>query len=68
MRASHTAATANRHLALLSAMFRKALEWGKLDRNPTAFIKLFKESNVKQRFMKPEEIGRMYEAMATEVN
>ncbi|MFS2066782.1 tyrosine-type recombinase/integrase [Duganella sp. CT11-72] len=68
MRDSHSAATANRHLALLSAIFRKGVEWGKIDRNPVSASKMFKESNGSQRFLKPDEIGRMYDAMATEVN
>lgn len=65
---SHSAATANRHLALLSAVFRKAVEWGKIENNPASSTKLFKENNQRQRFLKPDEIARMYDAMSTEVN
>ena len=65
---SHSPGTANRHLALLSATFRKALEWGRADRNPVAGIKAFKENNQKQRFLSPEEIGRLFVAMETEKN
>jgi integrase len=68
VRTSHTGATANRHLALLKAVFRKATEWGKLDNNPAASTKLFRESNQQQRFLSPQEIGRIYKAMETEVN
>ena len=41
---SHSPGTANRHLALLSATFRKAMEWDKLDRNPAAGIKAFRKT------------------------
>lgn len=65
---SHKNSTANRHLALLSAVFRKGVEWGKLDRNPAAGTKMFKENNQRQRFLSPEEIGKVYAAMENEVN
>ncbi len=68
VRTSHTGATANRHLALLKALFRKAVEWGKLDINPAANTKLFRENSQSQRFLSPTEIGRIYGAMQNEVN
>lgn len=68
MRVSHTAATANRHLALLSAIFRKAVEWGRVDKNPAAGIKPFKEANQHQRFLTNDEIARIFRAMETEPN
>lgn len=68
VRASHTGATANRHLALMKAVFRKAVEWGRLDSNPAASTKLFKENSQSQRFLSPVEIGRIYGAMEAEVN
>lgn len=68
MRQSHTAATANRHLALLSALLSKAQEWGRLDRNPAAGLKAFKETNQRQRFLSTDEIGRIYAAMESEPN
>lgn len=68
MKQSHTAATANRHLALLSAVFRKAVEWERIPRNPVSGIKAFKEDNQRQRFLSHEEIARIYEAMESEHN
>lgn len=68
IRQSHCASTANRHLALLSATFRKAVEWQRLDKNPAAGIKAFKEDNQQQRFLTAEEIGRIYKAMASDPN
>lgn len=68
MRQSHCAGTANRHLALISATFRKALEWGRVDRNPAAGIKAFREENQRQRFLTADEIGRLFAAMEAESN
>ena len=60
--------TANRHLALLSMMFNVAIQWDILDRSPTKGVKKFKEDNQKQRFLSPDEIGRLYQAMEAEDN
>ncbi|MUT70828.1 tyrosine-type recombinase/integrase [Stutzerimonas frequens] len=68
MKASHTAATANRHLALLSAIFRKAVEWERIDKNPAAGIKPFREVNQHQRFLTSDEIARIFQAMDGEAN
>ena len=65
---SLSAASANRHLALLSATFRKALEWGRVDRNPVAGIKAFKENNQTQTFLAPDAIARLFNAMAADPN
>jgi integrase len=63
---SHCAATANRHLSLISRMYRLAVQWGRVERNPCTGIAKFKENNQRQRFLTPEEIGRMYQAMENE--
>lgn len=60
--------TANRHLALLSMMFNVAIQWDLLERSPTKGVKKFKEDNQKQRFLSPDEIGRLYQAMEAEGN
>lgn len=60
--------TANRHLALLSMMFNVAIQWDILERSPTKGVKKFKEDNQKQRFLSPDEIGRLYQAMEAEGN
>jgi integrase len=60
--------TANRHLALLSMMFNLAIQWDILERSPTKGVKKFKEDNQKQRFLSPDEIGRLYQAMEAEEN
>jgi integrase len=63
-----SASTANRHLALLSAMFRQALRWGIVDRNPCAGIAQFREAGGRERFLSGDEIGRMFAAMEAEPN
>ncbi|MYM75457.1 tyrosine-type recombinase/integrase [Duganella sp. FT134W] len=60
--------TANRHLALLSMMFNVAIQWDILERSPTKSVKKFKEDSQKQRFLSPDEIGRLYQAMEAEDN
>jgi integrase len=60
--------TANRHLALLSMIFNVAIQWDILDRSPTKGVKKFKEDNQKQRFLSPDEIGKLYHAMEAEEN
>jgi hypothetical protein len=56
MKESHCAATANRHLSLLSRMFKHAVQWGRVDRNPCLGISKWKENNQRQRFLRPDEI------------
>jgi integrase len=68
MRESHSAGTANRHLAVLSATFRKAVEWEKIDKNPATGIKAFRENNQTQRFLTSDEIQRLWAAMETDPN
>ena len=48
-------ATVNRHLALLSSLFNKAIAWGKAERNPVKDVKPFKENNERVRFLSDEE-------------
>lgn len=68
MKESHCAATANRHLSLISRMYNLAVQWGRVDRNPCLGISKFKENNQRQRFLTPEEIQRVYKAMESEPN
>lgn len=68
VRESHSVGTANRHLALISATFRAAVEWGRMDRSPAAGIRAFREANQRQTFLTPEQIARMFAAMAHDRN
>jgi len=52
-------ATVNRHLALLSGVFNKALAWKKTKANPVREVKKFKENNERVRYLKEEEEARL---------
>ncbi len=52
-------ATVNRELACLKHMFNKAIEWGKAEANPVRRVKLFKENNVRTRYLEKEEIKKL---------
>lgn len=60
---SHCASTANRHLSVISKLYKCAMQWGVLERNPCAGVKKFQENNARQRFLSPDEIRRLYKAM-----
>lgn len=55
-------ATVNRELACLKTIFNKAVEWGKLEHNPAAKVKKFKESNGKERYLTEGEARQLLEA------
>jgi integrase len=63
IKVSHCAATANRHLSLLSKIFSCAVQWGVLEKNPCKGIQKFTENNAGQRFLSADEIRRLYSAM-----
>jgi len=52
-------ATVNRALACLKCMFNKAIEWGKAEVNPAKKVKLFKENNIRVRYLEKEEIRKL---------
>ena len=68
VRDSHTPATANRHLALLSAMFRRAVEWERVEKNPCTGVKMFRENNASERFLTETEIAKLVQAMDADPN
>ena len=51
--------TINRELACLKTCLGKAMEWEKLDRNPAAKIKKFREPNAKERILTIDEMKRL---------
>lgn len=65
IKGSHCAATANRHLSLLSKIFNCAIEWGYLQKNPCKSIKKFPEHNTHERYLTSEEIKTLFQAMET---
>lgn len=59
--------SANRVLAVLHAVFNKAIEWGWQGVNPAHGIKKFKERS-RERFLQPEELPRFFAALDAESN
>ena len=60
--------TANRVLALIKAMFNKALEWGVLDiPNPAHYVKKYREVP-RDRLLTLDELKRLVEAIVAEEN
>ena len=55
-------ATVNRELALLKTLFSKAVEWGRIEKNPAARVKKFKEAPGRERFLTHEEARRLLTA------
>lgn len=61
-------ATCNRHFALLSRLFKLAVQWGRIDRNPCLGITKLKENGQKQHFLSPEDVRSLMQAADTESN
>jgi integrase len=59
--------TANRFLERMSSIFNKAIEWGLVNKNPTAGIKKHKERS-RDRYLIIEEIPRFFAALENEPN
>lgn len=68
LRQSLTAASANRFLCLLSAMYRRAIARKLAERTPCAGIQHFRENNQHQRFLSPADTGRLLAAMEGDPN
>jgi len=58
------ASTLNRELSCLKCVLNKAVEWGKLEANPIAKVKKFRESDPKNRILYGEESRRLWKACA----
>ena len=63
VRKTHSPATANRFLSLLSAMMRRGVTLGVLPDNPCRGIPRFRENSGKSRYLNLEEVGRLMVAM-----
>lgn len=59
-----TAATVNREVALLKAMFNKAVEWGLLQANPLRGLKLLEEPEGRKPHLEPEAEAALLAACA----
>ena len=65
---THSPATVNRHLTLLSAILHRAVAWEYLPRNACTGITRYREDNQRQRSLSPEEVGRLLMAMEQDSN
>ena len=57
--------TVNREITILKGICTKAVDWGFLIKNPVKGVKLGKEKP-RERFLSPEEIGKLVEACGKE--
>ncbi len=60
--------TRNRHLSLLSAIFRKAVEYEIIPHNPCASIKALPENNKRDRHLEDDELSRFIAACHADTN
>lgn len=66
---SHSKATSNRHLALLSRMLNLAIEWERgIQKNVCAGMKKLQESSDVGRALKPDEVKRLEAALRADPN
>jgi integrase len=56
--------TVNRELALLKTILAKAVEWQRIESNPAAKIKKFREPRSRERILTPEEMRRLVDVAA----
>ena len=55
--------TINIELSCLRHMFTMAVKWGKAQKNPASEVKLFKQSEGKDRILLPDEETRLFDAI-----
>lgn len=68
LKQNYTPATSNRHLSLLSRMFKLAVQWGLIDKNPAVGIGKQAENNERQRFLSDQEIADFLAALQLDEN
>lgn len=68
LRQTHSPASVNRHLTLLSAMFRRAIAFDYLERNPCAGIARLQEAGPRQQSLTPEQAGCLLDALEHDRN
>jgi len=61
-------ATCDHHLKLIRQVLNKAVEWGVIEVNPIARVKLFNPDNRMENYMTPEELERLLEVLRTDTN
>lgn len=60
--------TVNRLRSLALRMFRLAMEWGFVDKNPGLYIRKLKENNLRNRFLNRKEVSSFIKACNEEPN
>lgn len=68
LKTQYTPATSNRHLSLVSRMFKLGVQWGFIEKNPAVGIGKQAENNERQRFLSHDEIARFLDALRSEEN
>ncbi|MBI5376324.1 MAG: site-specific integrase [Candidatus Schekmanbacteria bacterium] len=54
-----TGASTNRDLTCLKSLFNKAVKWHKAEGNPVVEIKFFREDNIIEKILTPDELERL---------
>lgn len=68
MQRDRSAGTVNRLIALTSAVYRQAVHWAIVDRNPCAGVRMLKESAGNENYLTLDEMNRYLDALAAEPN
>jgi integrase len=66
-RAEVEPSTVNREIACLKTIFNKAVEWGKIEKNPLQLVKKFKEASGRERILNIEEARRLIECASPSI-
>lgn len=61
-------ATADHHVKLMRQMLNVAVEWGVIEANPIARIKLFNPDNRLENYLSPDELDRLLAVLRTHGN
>ncbi|MSR83293.1 MAG: site-specific integrase, partial [Candidatus Latescibacteria bacterium] len=56
-------ATVNRELSCLKVLFRKAVEWGRLEQDPAEKVRIFKETPKAVRLLEEDQVADLLEVM-----
>jgi len=51
--------TVNREMSWLRGLFNRAIDWGRVERNPLKKVKFFKENNHRVRYLEKDEIAKL---------
>ena len=68
MKTKYCPATANRHLSLLHRLFKLAISWGFISKNPATGIQKHQENNERHRYLSDQELSRFITALREDEN